>query len=252
MKEEKVSFQNHRGRRLAGVIARPDLGEPFAFVVVAHGMLSGKNSPKHMLLSRWLADRDIASLRFDFTSRYESEGPIEEMTYSQGVEDLRAAVSFGRERLGPLPVGLHGSSMGGAIALLYAARYGGVDAIATIAAVGRPSPLWSDWLGPEGLARWEREGWTTFEEHRIPWSFYQDTLSKDAIAAASHVRCPLLVVHGDADTIVPVEQAVAIHAAAAGPKRLVIIAGGGHRFDRPEELEQMLREVSGWFEEHLL
>ena len=252
MKEEKVSFLNQRGRRLAGVIARPVLGEAAALVVMAHGMLSGKNSPKHVALSRWLADRDIASLRFDFTSRYESEGPIEEMTYAQGVEDLSAAVSFGQEALGSLPLGLHGSSMGGAVVLLYAAQHGGVDAISTIAAVGHPAALWSEWLGPEGLARWEREEWTTFEEHRIPWSFYRDALSKDAIAAAAHVRCPLLVVHGDADTIVPVGQAEAIHGAAPGPKRLVIIAGGGHRLDRPEELDRMLREVSGWFAEHLL
>jgi fermentation-respiration switch protein FrsA (DUF1100 family) len=215
-------------------------------------MLSGKNSPKHIALSQRLADRDIASLRFDFTSRYESEGPIEEMTYGQGVADLRAAVGFAREALGPLPLGLHGSSMGGAIVLLYAAGHGGVDAIATIAAVGSPGPLWKDWLGPEGMARWEREGWTAFEEQRIPWSFYRDAASRDAIAAASQIRCPLLVVHGDADQIVPVEQAVAIHAAAAGPKRIVLIPGGGHRFDQPGELERMLREVTGWFVENLI
>ncbi len=252
MKEERVSFPNQRGRRLAGLLVRPDLGEPAAVVVMAHGMLSGKNSPKHIELSRRLADRDIASLRFDFSSRYESEGPIEEMTYAQGVEDMRAAVEFSRETLGPLPLGLHGSSMGGAIVLLYAARHGGVDAIATIAAVGRPAPLWEKWLGPEGMARWEREGWTTFENQRIPWGFYRDALSKDAIAAAARVRCPLLVVHGDEDTIVPVEQAEAIHAAAPGPKRIVIIPGGGHRFDRAEELDRMLGEVSDWFAEHLI
>jgi len=252
VKEEKVSLLNQRGRRLSGVISRPELGEPAAAVVMAHGMLSGKNSPKHIALSHRLADRDIASLRFDFTSRYESEGPIEEMTYAQAVEDLRAAVDFARNALGPLPLGLYGSSMGGAIVLLYAAGHGGVDAIATIAAVGRPGPLWEAWLGPEGMARWEREGWTAFEEQRIPWSFYRDAASRDAIAAASQVRCPLLVIHGDEDNIVPVEEAAAIHTAAAGPKRLVIIPGGGHRFDRPGDLDRMLREVSGWFTEHLI
>ena len=252
MKEEKVFFPNQRGRRLAGLLLRPDLGEAAAVVVMAHGMFSGKNSPKHIELSRRLAGRDIASLRFDFTSRYESEGPIEEMTYAQGVEDLRSAVEFARETLGPLPLGLHGSSMGGAIVLLYAARHGGVDAIATIAAVGNPAPLWEKWLGPERMAQWEREGWTAFEDQRIPWSFYRDALSKDAVSAAARTRCPLLVVHGDGDTIVPVEQAKAIHASAPGPKRIVIIPGGGHRFERIEELDRMLREVTGWFAEHLI
>jgi dipeptidyl aminopeptidase/acylaminoacyl peptidase len=102
------------------------------------------------------------------------------------------------------------------------------------------------------MARWEREGWTAFEGQQIPWSFYRDAVSKDAIGASAQVRCPLLVVHGDGDDIVPVEQAKAIHAAARGPRRLVIIPGGGHRFDQPGELEWMLREVSGWFAEHLI
>jgi len=252
VKEERVSFLNQRGRRLSGVIAMPDLGEPAAVVVMAHGMLSGKNSPKHLALSRRLADRDIASLRFDFTSRYESEGPIEEMTYTQGIEDLRSAVDCARAALGPLSMGLHGSSMGGAIVLLYAARHGGVDAITTIAAVGKPGPLWEKWLGAEGMAQWQQEGWTSFEDQRIPWNFYRDALSKDAIAAAARLRCPLLVVHGDQDPVVPVGQAEAIHAAARDPKRIVLVPGGGHRFDRPEEFDVMLREVSGWFAEHLL
>src|SRR4030042_1278948 len=97
MKEEEVAFRNERGRRLAAVIMRPDLGEPAAMAVLCHGMLSGKNSPKHVALSERLAARDIATLRFDFTSRYGSEGPIEELTYTHQVLDLEAAVNFARE-----------------------------------------------------------------------------------------------------------------------------------------------------------
>lgn len=42
------------------------------------------------------------------------------------------------------------------------------------------------------------------------------------------VRCPLLVVHGEADDVIPVEMGRAIHAAAGGPKQIVVLSGAGH------------------------
>jgi alpha-beta hydrolase superfamily lysophospholipase len=252
MKEEKVTFPNERGRRLAAVMGRPDLGAPAAVAVLCHGMLSGKNSPKHVMLSERLTARDIATVRFDFTSRYDSEGSIEEMTYTHQVLDLQAAVSFARDTFGPLPLGIYGSSMGGAVAILYVARFGGVDALATIAAVGRPGDLWSAWLDAERKERWRKEGWIEFRDTRLPWGFYADAIKKDVIGAAAQVRCPFLVVHGAKDAVVPVEQGREIHAAAGGEKKLVILPEADHAFSRPEDLAQMLREVAGWLQENLV
>lgn len=247
MREEPVRFESREGRRLAGVIGRPARGEPRAAVVLAHGMLSGKNSPKHVQLAERLAAAGIATFRFDFTSRYESEGTIEEMTYTGQVSDLGAAVDRARAALGPLPLGLYGSSMGGAVVILYAGAGAEVQAIATIAAVGRPGALWSAWADAEGIARWRREGWMEVEGTRLPYGFYEDTLRQDVLAAAARLRAPLLLVHGARDALVPVEQCRELHAAAPVPKRLVILPGGDHRFSRPEDLARMLEEVTAWF-----
>jgi uncharacterized protein len=42
------------------------------------------------------------------------------------------------------------------------------------------------------------------------------------------VRAPTMIVHGDADGIVPLEHAHRLYAAAAEPKRLFIVEGAGH------------------------
>ena len=42
------------------------------------------------------------------------------------------------------------------------------------------------------------------------------------------VKVPLLIQHGDADRVIPVEQGRALFAMANEPKELVIIPGGGH------------------------
>lgn len=49
--------------------------------------------------------------------------------------------------------------------------------------------------------------------------------SRDYIAA---VKVPLLIQHGDADRVVPIEQGRALFAMANEPKQMVVIPGGGH------------------------
>jgi fermentation-respiration switch protein FrsA (DUF1100 family) len=46
---------------------------------------------------------------------------------------------------------------------------------------------------------------------------------------------PILLIHGDKDDLVPVEQAHQLYATAAEPKELVIIPGAGHRLRLEEK-----------------
>ena len=50
----------------------------------------------------------------------------------------------------------------------------------------------------------------------------------DNAALAPRLRCPVLIVHGDADTIVPCEFGVKLSALCAGPAELVVVPGAGH------------------------
>lgn len=50
----------------------------------------------------------------------------------------------------------------------------------------------------------------------------------DSLAVASQVRCPVLVLHGDADTIVPIALGERLCAGFAGPKEFVRVPGAGH------------------------
>jgi fermentation-respiration switch protein FrsA (DUF1100 family) len=50
---------------------------------------------------------------------------------------------------------------------------------------------------------------------------------------------PLLQSHGDADEVIPYALAVKLHAAARGPKRFVVIPGGGHNSPQTEEYRRV-------------
>ena len=92
MSSSKVEFAGTRGNRLAGVMELPDQAAPRAFAVFAHCFACGKNSLAATKISRALASRGIATLRFDFTGLGDSEGELGQAGITANVEDLVAAV----------------------------------------------------------------------------------------------------------------------------------------------------------------
>src|SRR5207245_9854740 len=89
-------------------------------------------------ISRTLAERGIAVLRFDFTGLGSSEGEFANINFSSNVEDLIAAAAFLREAR-QAPRLLVGHSLGGAAVLAAAARIPEAVAVATINAPADPA-----------------------------------------------------------------------------------------------------------------
>ena len=134
--EERVAFASRRGNRLVGVVhtaaGEGAAGSP-AGVILCHGMESTKDGAKQRLLGERLSRAGMSVLRFDFSYVGESEGEFADLTFRGEVDDLVGAWNFFGTRVGG-PIGLLGSSMGGAVALLFAAEEPRVRALATIAA----------------------------------------------------------------------------------------------------------------------
>lgn len=66
---------------------------------------------------------------------------------------------------------------------------------------------------------------------------------------------PVLLIHGDADDLVPVSASESIYAEFQKmnvTSKLLIIEGGDHGFRDPEHRQEANAELVAWFEEHLL
>ncbi|MCA9243999.1 MAG: hypothetical protein KDA32_08605, partial [Phycisphaerales bacterium] len=72
-----LTFEGANGHRLAARIDRP-AGRIRATALFAHCFTCSKDSKAAYRISRALADRGIAVLRFDFTGHGESEGEFED------------------------------------------------------------------------------------------------------------------------------------------------------------------------------
>ncbi|HSD09370.1 MAG TPA: alpha/beta fold hydrolase [Candidatus Binatia bacterium] len=219
-------------------------------VILCHGMESTKEGTKHRRLAERLSHAGLSVLRFDFSYVGESEGEFADLTFRGEVDDLGGAWDFFRTRVGG-PIGILGSSMGGAVALLFAADEPRVRALATIAAIAYPARAIAE-LRPAELERWRREGVLSLGGVRLKRSFLDDVETLDVIGACRRVACPTFVAHGDADRVVPCSDAEEIVAALGGGHRLKIYPGADHRFSRPSDLEALLDDCAAWLEGHLL
>ncbi|MEO1173571.1 MAG: alpha/beta fold hydrolase [Myxococcota bacterium] len=238
------TIENSRGQLLSAVL-HGELGE--TAVILCHGMLSTKDSPKHVRIAETLYELGLPTLRFDFAGRGRSEGDLFEMTYSNEVEDLQAVIEWLAAR-GVRRFGLCGSSMGGAVALLAAARDERVVAIATLAAVAHPAAI--DERYPERAKEWREQGYVETDAGRIGRAFLDDAEQHEVTWAVSVLLAPVLVVHGTRDEVVPVSDAHDI-ACAARRATLAEIEDSDHRFTHPMHLGEAVEHVRTFFEREL-
>ena len=249
-REEPVSFSNNREQRLAGILHLPDRREASAAVILCHGMESNKESEKLVAMSRRLADGGMLALRFDFACSGESDGKFEDITYSGEAEDLQAAFDFMMRRR-PKKVGVLGSSMGGTVALLFAAQEKKVEALVTIAAPLHPERFTERLLTLAAARQWRETGFILYHDKRLNVTLLDDLEKLDVAGAARKVSCPALVIHGDCDDTVSVEEGHELYAALQGPKKLDILQGADHRLSQPAHLQKAMDESIDWFTQYL-
>lgn len=164
------------------------------------------------------------------------------------VADVAAIVAAVRDLKPTRFLALVGSSAGGAVAAQAVARGTGVDALALLAAPASWVSFAADPVA--GLTRVTQEAGMAVApdvmEDPTDWAAEFDRVStRDA---APHVTVPMLVLHGDADDVVPVDHAGDI-AAGARDAELHIVKGGTHQLRRDPRavhtLMQWLDRVAG-------
>lgn len=109
-------------------------------------------------------------------------------------------------------VTLMGSSLGGYLSALYAARHAEqVERLILLAPAFRLAERWAEREGAERIAAWERDGAVQYfhfgEKREMPlrWEFLADARRYEPYPEFEQ---PGLIFHGEADDVVPVESSV--------------------------------------------
>lgn len=252
--EEALTFRDPHGHSVAAILSRPD--QPTTtLVLLCHGFLSGKNSTTNTTLTRLLNEQGLATFRFDFFGQGESEGPFEAITTTLAIQQTEAALDLLTAR-GYDRIGLVGSSFGGLVAILTAARRRDLACLALKCPVVDFAEELRLTFGAEELARWQATDTIPnimggADRIRLRYGFYDDCLQQIAYGPAEKITVPTLVVQGERDECVPLHQSRRLYDALGGPKRLDLLPDADHQFTRGEDFLRMTRAISEWLVSHL-
>jgi len=199
-----------------------------------HGFASGPSSSKAHYFQSFLRDRGVDLLVPEL-----DEGRFEQLTITGQLRVIESQAASG-------PVRLIGSSLGGWLGALYAARHPEVDRLVLLApAFGFPDLL-PRFMGPEKMRLWERDGSTEVMHYgsgstrHLQYGLVQDARTFE------HYPCihqPTLIIHGTKDDAVPLsrsEHAVALFSAV----RLIALDSGHELTD---VVDRLGTETAGWF-----
>ena len=235
MKMEKVSFESE-GQEISGILHLPDEKNP-PCVIASHGLLSNKNSEKYIALGEQISREGMAMLRFDFRGIGESEGRLEDDTVSRRIVDLRSAIGFARSYPGMgNRIGLLGSSLGGYVSLFGASMDKEIRAVVIWA-----TPFHLDDLGSKNQE----------EDYPLPGEAFFKDLPRHRLLPLLPGVLNGLVIHGEKDELVPVDQAWEIFHTLGAPKEIHVIEDADHRLTSPSHRQRAIDLSVDWFKKYL-
>jgi len=250
-RSEKITFPNAAGDLLAARLDRP-AGAPRACALFAHCFTCSKDAFAAARISRGLAERGLAVLRFDFTGLGGSAGEFANSNFSSNVEDLVAAADYLRERH-QAPKLLIGHSLGGAAVLAAAQRVADAVAVATIAAPSDPGHV-AHLLAParaEIESRGEAEVVLGGRSFRVKRQFLDDVAAHQLGEHIARLKKALILFHAPRDEIVGIDNATQIFTAARHPKSFVSLDDADHLLTRPADAAYVAEVLSAWASRYL-
>ena len=228
------------------VVGATDDAAPAAVVVIGHGVTSHWDRPWQTELAEALARAGVASLLVSYAGNGNSEGRFEDVTPTKEAADLGGVIDAA-QAWGVRRIAYAGHSMGGAVGVLCAATDDRLVALVSLAGMFHVRDFMQRTFGHlvpgEGLMLDK------------PGCVWNRTLAADAerlgslYLQAAAVRIPWLLVHGEADELVPFVDALDARAAAGGRPDLVALPGVDHRFT--DAIPAVCDAVVPWLSAHL-
>jgi pimeloyl-ACP methyl ester carboxylesterase len=214
-------------------------------VVFLPGYMSDMAGGKATALLDRAVARGSECLLLDYSGCGESSGGFADGTLSRWCEEVVALV----ERQVAGPVVLVGSSMGGWLMLLagraLGARLAGLVGIAA-------APDFTDWGCPASDRQALAAGKTVYEDNPygpeptpIHPGFWADGQAQRLLGSAIAVECPVRLLHGQDDDVVPPEISLRLaRALRSQDVQVTLVKGGDHRLSRESDIALLLRTVA--------
>lgn len=203
-------------------------------IIYLHGFASGPSSNKARYFRQMLERAG-----FDVTVPDLAGGNFETLTLTSQLKVIAQA-------LAGKPAALIGSSMGGYLAALYAARHVEIPRVVLLAPAFRFVPRWKERMGAESVDAWRRDGvidvfhYGEGRNRALGYRLLEDAAQYEDFPSVTQ---PCLIFHGVNDDVVPVKYSEEF--AATHPSVEL------HALDSGHELTDVLDQMGGRVEAFL-
>lgn len=201
--------------------------------VYLHGFASSPQSGKAQFFRKRLAERGI-----DLDIPALDGGDFEHLTITGQLQVVDRAVAG-------QPAILFGSSMGGYLAALYAARNRNIEKLVLLAPALQFPNRWRERYKPEELETWRRNGFASVFHYgfgrEVPLG-YQLMEDSQKYEGEPEFTQPALVLHGRLDPVVPAR--ISVDYAARRPNVTLRLFDSGHELN--DVLEDLWEETAAF------
>lgn len=247
IKTLKLSFPGWSNHKLDARMVIPE-GTPKAFAIFCHCFTCSKDTITSFRISRALAQRGYAVLRFDFTGLGSSEGEFSQTNFSSNVNDVMAAIDHLRQQY-EAPTLLMGHSLGGTAVLEAAMHSDEVLAVVTVASPSQPDHILHHFgrtltLLEQGLAASiEVAG----QHYDIEPQLIEDLKKYDMKQRLTALNKPVLIFNVANDALVSEDNAQELQQWIGGETKLVTLKNSDHLLSNKQDTEFVADEIVNWF-----
>jgi len=255
MTEKKIFFQDKQGNKICGILSNPTEDKTKPIIILCHGFSTSKDSSTYKTMQESLNQHQLSTFRFDFYGHGESDGKFEDITLTKAVNNILETIVFLKKQGYP-QIGLLGSSFGGNASLLATCKIKDIFVLALKCPVSNYFENQILKKSPEEIANWKTQGFIYYfsnthqKKKKLKYSFFEDIKNyKNDSSKYKTITLPTIIVHGDQDITVPVEQSKKT-AEIIPHCTLEIIKGADHFFKGPGHFTKMIKLLTNFIIKH--
>ena len=233
---ENTLITGAAGKPIAMDIFYTDTATAKPVVVYAHGFNGFKDWGNANIIAEQFATAGYVFVKFNFSHNGTTPEYLQDFVdldafgnnnYTKQLYDVNSVVNWvcdenniHNKAINKNSIYLIGHSMGGGIAILYAAKDTRIKKLITWAGISECKTPWTNW-SKEQLQHWKKTGVAYYLNGRtkqnmpIYFQLYQDYQDNEAAlkieTAMRSLSIPILICHGNLDTAVAIEKAHDLH-----------------------------------------
>lgn len=236
--QQKLTLTTPSGDKIATRITRDESKSKQKLVFISGGFGSTKDSDRQVGLCQFFADLGFAIFQADFLGCGESSGDRAYTTISKGLEIIDTAFAYILQQtwVDEKYIGLYGNSYGGMLSVQEAARHNNRYNFVILA-----SPAQYIENIEVDIEKWRKQEIMNVIRQPRHISFYDDLLKYDSYQAAEKIKCPVLIMHGVDDEVIPFDQTIKLNKHLSN-STLIPMIGEKHRYQNFEPFEKAMTQ----------